>query len=355
MYNGSGSPQLSDSVQIAERVPDLLILASKGGVIWANRGNTLLRSENEGSTWKELGSIEYPMLSIYNFAKYKLMRKLFGKERGILAIKILETGTILVHGVHGSHIWRSEDGGKSFKKVHQINTSFMAQGWTLKNNTVYVGEYSLNQNRERVNIWKGVNDGKDWSIVYSFPKNSIKHIHSVQFDKFDNKIWVTTGDENDESRILYSTDEGKTFKAIGEGSQQWRAVSLMFDENNVYWGTDSPNIQNYVYKWDRANEETTEIQKIDGPVYYSTELNNGDLVFATTVEYGKGEWDDAAHVWVKNKGEKLWESIGKWKRLPRTNEFGIIKFAHPNESEYIFLSPLRTIDHYNLLKVKLVK
>ena len=266
---------------------------------------------------------------------------------------ILKSGTMLVHGAHRSHLlWRSVDGGITFEKIHQMRHTFLSQGWTEKDGIVFYGEYHDNCDRTEIHLWKGTDDGGSWSIVHTFPDNSIRHIHAVQYDKFEDKLWVTTGDEDSECRIMYSEDDGNTFETIGHGAQEWRAVSLLFTEKHIYWGMDCPYRQNYVFRWNRRTGVKEAVAKIDGPAFYSTKLEGGTLVLATAVEYGSGEWDKNARLWIKTKDNR-WEDVGKWERIQWTRSRGELKLAHPNQSSYLYLSPINTIGHYSLIKLEI--
>lgn len=354
-YFGSGEPELSQTVTIERQVQGMLVQAKMDDALWASQGNTLFKSLDEGESWKEMGTLSYPIYNIYYLTRFPIVRRIFGK-RGVQDIKILKSGTVLVHGARGSHLWRSVDGGMTFEKVHQkMRHSFLSQGWTEKDGIVFYGEYAPNPNYEEMHIWKSTDDGKNWSIVYTFPAGSIRHIHAVQYDPYGDKLWVGTGDRDPECRIMYSEDDGNSFKTIGQGSQEWRAVSLLFTERYVYWGMDCNIRQCYILRWDRKTEATEIVQEIDGPAYFSTKLRNGTLVIATTVEYSPSEWDKSADIWIKRKDNEHWEDIGKWERLQWTSyrHYGLLILAHPNQSSYLYLSPLNTKGHYSLFKLKI--
>ena len=205
----------------------------------------------------------------------------------------------------------------------------------------------MNFDHEPVHIYGSFDKGMTWEPVYTFPDGSIYHIHAVQYDCFSDKLWIATGDRDKECRIAYSEDKGISFREIGSGSQKWRAVSLMFAKDYVYWGTDAPNEQNYIYRWKRSNGGVEELTKVDGPIYYSTVLNNRIIVAATTVENGGGEWDNFSHVWASADG-KNWEDLAKWEKDRYSIfHFGVIRFAQGQDPEnYLYFSgqSLKEID-----------
>ena len=351
LYSGKSSPELSDKVKIIDQIENMMIHSIKNGVLWASSGNTIFMSPDGGKNWKKRGTLPYEITTPRRYIDSSVFRKVFGKY-GIFNLIILDSGTFLVP--NGEYIWRSTDNGNTFEKVHQTKYFPLLQGWTEKNGEVYYGEYICpNTGRKEVHLWKSIDDGKSWFVVYTFPAGSIRHIHSVEYDPYGDKLWITTGDEDSESKIMYSTDGGETFTIIGRGTQEWRAVSLMFTDNFVYWGMDSPAQQNYIVQWDRKTGERKTLTEIDGPAYYSTELNDGSLILATTVENGPGELDNSAHIWLKKDGCHNWEEIASWKKIQGTRDYGFIKLPHPNESSDLYLTPLNTEGHYSIFRLSI--
>lgn len=58
-----------------------------------------------------------------------------------------------------------------------------------------------------------------------------------------------------------------------------------------------------------------------------------------------------ARIWIKRKDNQSWEDVGKWERIQWTRDHGQIKLAHPNQSSYLYVSPLNTKGHYSLIKL----
>lgn len=350
-YSGENSPVLSQEVKIENITENMLILSVKNGICWGSRGNTLFVSQDNGTTWKEKATLPYPMFSLPYFKRFSLVRNLLDRC-GIGKMKILNSGTILIFS--GSYLWRSIDGGNSFTIVHRTKFPPLLQGWSSRDKEIFYGEYICpNKDNKAVNLWKSIDDAKSWFIVHTLPAGSISHIHAVQYDSYADRIWVATGDQNHECKIMYSADGGKTFEIIGQGSQEWRAVSLLFTEDFVYWGTDCPYKQNYIFRWDRRTGKRETVQKIDGPAYYSTQLDDGSLILATTVESGVGEWDASAHIWSKKRNDEKWVDIGGWEKISGIKSHGLLRLAHPNESLYIYLTPWYTEGHNTLFRLRI--
>lgn len=127
----------------------------------------------------------------------------------------------------------------------------------IKSSMVIVGdkkrllfiEYSPGKERLRHHIYSYDFDSNKLQKKYTFysstesiPDTScirIRHIHVIDKDPYTGDIYVGTGDADNESMILRSTDDGDNFHILGGGSQLWRSLSFIFTPTDVFWNTDS--------------------------------------------------------------------------------------------------------------------
>lgn len=192
---------------------------------------------------------------------------------------------------------------------------------------LYLGEYFQNMEKQAVNIYGSEDNGQTWNIVYSFPDGNINHIHGLFFDKYTNRIWVATGDRENECIIGYTEDEFKTFVEVFRGGQEYRTCQLFFYKDFIVFGTDTQYQQNVIKKFDRKTLEITELQKVQGSVIKGGQV--GDVAFiSTTVEPSDVNIDRWAHLWVTKDGLH-WEERYKAKKdwLPATLfQFGTFEF-----------------------------
>src|SRR5687767_13789102 len=95
---------------------------------------------------------------------------------------------------------------------------------------IYFGEYLANDERGEMRVYRYKPGGQSLEVAYTFPPNSIKHIHGIYFDKFSNSLLCLTGDNESECRIIRTEDGFASTETIGEGDESWRGVSILFDE-----------------------------------------------------------------------------------------------------------------------------
>lgn len=191
---------------------------------------------------------------------------------------------------------------------------------------LFFGEYFQNMNKQAVNIYCSEDNAQTWHIAYTFPEGNINHIHGVFFDKYTNRIWVATGDRDNECIIGYTEDEFKTFVEVFRGGQEYRTCQLFFYKNFIVFGTDTQYEQNVLKKFDRQTLEITELQKVQGSVIKGGQV--GDVAFiSTTVEPSDVNKDKYAHLWVTKDGlhwEERYNAKKDW--LPSIFQFGTFEF-----------------------------
>lgn len=192
--------------------------------------------------------------------------------------------------------------------------------------SIFFGEYFQNMEKQAVNIYCSEDDAQTWRVIYSFKDGNINHIHGLFFDIFTNRIWVATGDRENECVIGYTEDEFKSFVEVFRGGQEYRTCQLFFYKDFIVFGTDTQYEQNVIKKVDRNTLEITELQKVQGSVIKGGQV--GDIAYiSTTVEPSKVNTDKYAHLWVTKDGIH-WEERYKAKKdcLPSIFQFGTFEF-----------------------------
>jgi len=252
-----------NGIEIIGRANNLIIQSITTKGIWASRGYDIYFKSHKNNTFNRIDRVPVPVGMSY-LANSSLVRFLFNKEE-VLELMVHPNGHIIVFA--GGHVFLKDTINNKFKVVSNMEyfglskgRGVMPEGYTFdEQGNMYWGEYWRNPDKKPVKLWRSSNGGLDWNPVYIFPENTIRHIHAVQYDPFFKAIWMATGDKDKECNIMYSKDGGSSFITIGSGNQHWRAVSLIFDENYVYWGTDGiskkfPDV--LLCRWNRKTKTT---------------------------------------------------------------------------------------------------
>ena len=228
---------------------------------------------------------------------FSLIRRLFRSE--IHNIKCINNNFLI--SVKGKILFY-----KNQKKVFQVKIDQgsrpLRQGIEVLNNKMFYGDYWKNIENQSVNLYS--------VDIYTFKKEifytflNVRHIHFVQKDKLNqNTLLIGTGDSDSESGIYALNILNTEISVIGEGSQKYRAVSILQVGNKLVWGSDDHNGSNHIYSFDRDSSKLTCLHEIGGPAYYSTINSEGDLFIATTIEDRKRH---SAIIYTSNNQGKNW-------------------------------------------------
>lgn len=205
---------------------------------------------------------------------------------------------------------------------------------------VYFGEYLANDERGEMRVYRYSLSSDRVEVVYTFPPNSIKHIHGIYFDEFTKTLVCLTGDKESECHIFRSGDGFKNIEVLGEGDETWRAVSIQFGRHKFYYGTDAEFRANQIYEVDRTTLDRKTIGEVSGTVFYSKRIGD-DLFFATTAENAPSQKENVAALWhVGSSGE--FNELVKFKKDHWNGTlfmFGIIHFPYANKlTDKLFFS-----------------
>lgn len=256
------------------------------------RGYRLFRYTNSSGKWTYIGKVADTKFALAS--RFRLVSRLLRTE--IHFFSTLTGGAQVCVAKNG--IFKLNKTNRRFEKCFNITRG--SRPLNLCEDTdgnLYFGEYFHNAEREPVHVYRSADQGDTWSIVYSFPAGSIRHIHGIHADPYTGALWVTTGDLEGECIIGYTTDQFATFNTVFRGGQEYRACNLLFFKDKVVYGTDSETALNYIKQFDRNTMKVTDIAPIQGSVISAVKA--GDKCFlSTTVEPSEVNLDQNAYLWM---------------------------------------------------------
>jgi hypothetical protein len=203
-----------------------------------------------------------------------------------------------------------------------------------RNGDIYFGEYLANEDRGPMNIYRYKPGNEIVETAFTFSANTIRHIHGVYFDSFTDSLICLTGDAEAECKMLRSYDGFRSMEPIGEGDESWRAVSLLFTNTGIIYGTDAEYRSNEIFEIDRASGRRRSIGNVSGTVFYSKKLGS-DLFFATTAENAPSQEENVAAIYHINDERQCREvarfSKDRWHKT--LFMLGTIHFPYENKFE----------------------
>ena len=194
---------------------------------------------------------------------------------------------------------------------------------------IVFGEYGSNEKLDSVPVYASDDNGHSWSELSLFKKGEIRHIHTVSYDKYTNSIWLATGDDNGQCKLVKCNHDLNHSEVYGDGTQTWRTCGIFFEENYIYWLMDSPNEKASTVRMDREDRTIDKLHYLDGPVWYVKELSGGIKIAGVSVEPGSSVKTNYAQLLVSSDYIK-WHKIiefpkDKWSM--KYFKFGVISFS----------------------------
>lgn len=322
-------------------------LTEQGRVVWHDAskvcratGNEIFVSTDAGANWDQSPSL--PL---------KLQERIAGKSTILSRLLRLGFHHLVVSPAASMIIWGRKtfvQTGKTVSEAGRVAGS-RPLGLTFANNAFYFGEYRQNKERSPVSVWRWAKGVEVWTPAWTF--DDVRHVHGVFHDPFSHAIWVTTGDEDSESAIWRTDDEFATLRRVLGGSQQYRAVDLLFTDSHIYYGTDAPGQANFIYRMDRSSHAIEKLLEVAGPVMHGA--RSGDaLFFSTSVEPKHAQTDttkrSSVEVWGSQDG-KDWVRVATYRKDPwpmRLFQYGQALFpSGPGDGQRMFVSPFAAGKH----------
>ena len=168
----------------------------KGKVLFLSQNNSIisngynLLSENSRYT---IGDEKYNFPSCFS-----LTRRLFRAE--ITGLYSLANGYQIAVVKKGLFLQKKRKG--DFKKCFTVPRGSKPLNICIApSRNLYFGEYFQNMEKQAVNIYCSDDNAQTWHIAFTFEAGNINHIHGLFYDKYTNRIWVATGDRENECII----------------------------------------------------------------------------------------------------------------------------------------------------------
>jgi hypothetical protein len=303
------SPIQAREIKLAQvaAFPRMRALAWNGDTLHASRGYELLSAQIAGCDvhWHRVGKY-FPARWRNLSSASRLSSRLF--RDGFHALAILPSGHF-VAAVPGAIITLAP-GQTEFQTTHRVVRGTRPLHFAVTpDGRIFWGEYYDNPERAEVHIYVSTDLGASWNIARTFPRGSIRHVHNLVYDRWADCLWVLTGDEGGECRILCASYDFKNVDAVIFGDQQARAVALLPAEDGIYFSTDSPLEANYVYRLDRRGR-IDKLASLSSSSIYGCRVGV-NLFFSTMVEPSAANPDSYARVYGSFEGVN-WQSLLKW-------------------------------------------
>ncbi len=265
-------------VQIAA-FPRMRALAWRDDVLYASCGYTLLQARMQTSMiWEHVGTYRPAAWRTITSSSH-IASRVF--RDGFHALVALSSGH-LVAAVPGA-IATLAPGETEFRISHKLLRGTRPLHLaTAPRDHIFFGEYFDNQQRDEVHIYASSDRGAHWEVAHTFPKGAIRHVHNIVYDRWQNCLWVLTGDHGPECCILRASCDFSTVEVVSSGNQQSRSAALIPTRDALYFSSDTPLETNHVYRLDRQGN-LRKVAALRSSSIYGCSVGNA-IFFSTMAE-----------------------------------------------------------------------
>ena len=245
-------------------------------------------------------------------------------KQGILQVHRSSAGMWLV--ANGHHFWRIDQNGETTPVPQFSPTRPMNRGICEgKDGFTYIAEYIPNPERTlSIHVFRSRNL-LDFEIAWEFDPGLVRHVHALVPDPQSSRIWVLTGDHDNESNIFFTDDAFVTLELFLNEGQRTRATDLVLTNGSLIWGMDSPLETSFILSANRESPRASkELCPLPGPAYYTSSNAAGGVYLGTTVEPGPAVKDDLGRIFA-NSRDGEWREIHR-RRNDRVPQYGIFYF-----------------------------
>lgn len=311
----TSTPTLSGVSKLVRcaRMPRLRALAWEGDILYASRGYELLRASvvdlPRDLNWQVVGNFTPSWnrkLSVLNRVSARLFRD------GFHALALLPSGTIVAAVPGAIATLRANE--TEFRRTFSITRGSRPLHITaVPGGRVFWGEYFDNATRDEVHIYGSSDGGMSWDVAYTFPKRAIRHVHNIVHDVWQDCLWVLTGDYGDECRILRASCDFSSVDFVLQGKQQARAVAAVPTEDGLYFASDTPLEQNFIYLLDRGGT-LSRLAPVSSSSIYGCRVGS-HIFFSTMVEPSAINRDPMVRIYGAQANDpQRWDMLLSWRK-----------------------------------------
>jgi hypothetical protein len=233
---------------------------------------------------------------------YRLVRD------GFHALALLDDKTMIA-AVPGAIVARPAS-SKQFHLTHRIlRGTRPLHITTVPGGNIYWGEYFDNRVRAEVHIHASTDRGQTWHVAHTFPAGTIRHVHNIVYDRWADCLWILTGDEGSECKVLRASCDLRSIETALSGNQQARAVAAIPAQDGLYLSTDTPSEQNHVLHLDRTGR-VEQIADLASSSIFGCRTAHA-LFFSSMVEPSAVNSTKQVHLAGSADGRN-WQTLARW-------------------------------------------
>ena len=297
------------TLELSATFPNLRALLWDGDLLYGSRGYGLYCARMTAAQieWRRVANYA-PEWWRDVTSRFALTSRLL--RDGFHALAVLPRGD-LVAAVPGA-IVRLPAGETEFRVPHRLTRGTRPLHIaSTPNGQLFWGEYFDNSERSEVHIYGSQDGGLSWQVAHTFGTRTVRHIHNIVYDKWADCLWIFTGDYGSECKIMRAPADFSFCEEVMSGSQQIRAVAAVIMPEGLYFASDTPLEQNYIYLLDRSGQLHRQSDIPSSSIYGCK--NRSGIFFSTMVEPSAINRSKSVTL-VGSEDRVAWQQLADWSK-----------------------------------------
>jgi hypothetical protein len=286
--------------ELRPRVPGRMVLAEPDGVLHMGRGYEILRSDDDGASWRTVTRL--PRSPWRRVAEHsRLASRLVRQE--VRALVRLPDGGYVAANREGVFWGRCSDPVLAPSRIAVGEHPLMPpMRLTLgPHGEVLFGEYGSRRSPRPVRLYASRDGGRSFEIVQALEPGSVLHVHNLLLDRGLDCYWVLAGDHDHEPGIARLSADLRRLEWLVKGEQRYRAVVAFDHGSHLVYATDTERETNGLIVLEKASGRAERLRDFDGSCIYGCRFG-GLHALTTTVEPSAVNHSPWARLWLSRDG-----------------------------------------------------
>jgi hypothetical protein len=275
------------------------------GWLHCSKFDKILKTKDYGETFEQVGQLDLQLSHSGVIRMSSLAQRLLRAQ--VYRMRVLPNGNKVY--IFKGGIYTQRAGEPKAYLCHSIERGSRPISLANRGDDLIVfGEYWSNNEREPVHIYGSYDGGVTWDVVYSFDARSIRHVHGISYDRFEDCFWICTGDYDDECRLIRASKDFKDLQIVRQGGQGFRFYSITVTEDLLLTATDSPIEPNQICLYHKQSDRFERVASIENSNFYHCVIGRQAFV-STNAEASETHDESASYVWTGSLDEGDWRHL----------------------------------------------
>jgi len=196
------------------KIPGMRPLLFDSDRLFTSRGNQVFLTRNLGESFDLFCTLKSNHWKTLLGQRAKIAQRIL--RVSIYRMRMLSDGTCLFSYPGGIFVKKPGEPHASISFATQRGSRPVSLAVKPGGLCVF-SEYWSNREAVEVPVYGSRDSGATWETLHLFSPGSIRHVHGITYDPYDDCFWICTGDRDNESLLLKASADFSVVKVVRRG------------------------------------------------------------------------------------------------------------------------------------------